>query len=109
MVSKISIKKLTTSRYKVVQIIILRNKIHLQIQNPLFKIKLNKKQPHLKYQIHHIMIIIIKKENLIGTSLIVDVSQATLAAVVPIEVVSHEGPGTTLSIRALLSQPLHFP
>jgi len=44
----------------------------------------------------------------LGTGLLVDISEAALAAVVTIEMVSHEGSGAALSVRALLAEPLHL-
>ncbi|KAF7829342.1 hypothetical protein G2W53_020506 [Senna tora] len=40
--------------------------------------------------------------------LLVDISHATLAAVMAIEMVGHESPGTTLCIGALLPEPLNL-
>ena len=46
-----------------------------------------------------------KKRGLITAGL-VDIGEATLAAVVPVEVVGHEGSGAALGVGALLAKPL---
>ncbi|PON88755.1 hypothetical protein TorRG33x02_154610 [Trema orientale] len=45
----------------------------------------------------------------IASSLLINVGEATLTAVVPVEVVGHEGTGTALGVRALLPEPLDLP
>ncbi|KAG6546614.1 hypothetical protein Mapa_011803 [Marchantia paleacea] len=46
--------------------------------------------------------------HLLSTSLLVDVGQATLPAVVAVEVVCHESSGTAFRSRALLTQALYL-
>lgn len=47
-----------------------------------------------------------KPDKLISTSLLIDISKPTLSTIVSIKVISHESSGATLSVRALLPQPL---
>ncbi|PON43204.1 LOW QUALITY PROTEIN: hypothetical protein PanWU01x14_275470, partial [Parasponia andersonii] len=45
----------------------------------------------------------------IASGLLINVGEATLTAVVPVEVVGHEGTGTALGVGALLPEPLDLP
>ncbi|MED6180675.1 hypothetical protein PIB30_117824 [Stylosanthes scabra] len=49
-----------------------------------------------------------ENERKLRSSLLVNIGKATLAAVMAIKVVSHEGSSTALSVRALLPKPLNL-